>query len=95
MGEGGRSQQMHEATRRVLGVLLRSLDGFTRGRYIVIGATNRKQDLDLALRSRFSTSVFFQLPDTETRSTPPLPKAFFPVISFQQRQNTCTHAFNA
>lgn len=36
---------MHEATRRVLGVLLRHLDGFdsTRKRTIVIGATNRKQ----------------------------------------------------
>ena len=36
---------MHEATRRVLGVLLRHLDGFdsTNKRTVVIGATNRKQ----------------------------------------------------
>lgn len=36
---------MHEATRRVLGVLLRHLDGFdsTSKRTVVIGATNRKQ----------------------------------------------------
>lgn len=37
--------EMHEATRRVLGVLLRHLDGFdsTKKRTVVIGATNRKQ----------------------------------------------------
>lgn len=37
--------EMHEATRRVLGVLLRHLDGFdsTNKRTVVIGATNRKQ----------------------------------------------------
>ena len=36
---------MHEATRRVLGVLLRHLDGFDSAgkRTVVIGATNRKQ----------------------------------------------------
>jgi hypothetical protein len=35
---------MHEATRRVLGVLLRHLDGFDSSkRTVVIGATNRKQ----------------------------------------------------
>eukprot|EP00884_Botryococcus_braunii_P018009 jgi/Botrbrau1/4892/Bobra.118_1s0006.1 len=62
-----RDHNMHEATRRVLGVLLRSLDGFSRGRYQVIGATNRKQDLDLALRSRFTASVLFDLPDEPTR----------------------------
>ena len=37
--------EMHEATRRVLGVLLRHLDGFDSAgkRTVVIGATNRKQ----------------------------------------------------
>lgn len=39
-----RSNDMHEATRRLLGVLLRHLDGFDTSRHtVVIGATNRKQ----------------------------------------------------
>lgn len=63
-------------------MLLRSLDGFTRGRYIVIGATNRTEDLDKALRSRFSISVFFGLPDAETRSTPLLLQALSPEALF-------------
>jgi SpoVK/Ycf46/Vps4 family AAA+-type ATPase len=58
---------MHEATRRILGVLLRQLDGFEGKRSIVIGATNRKQDLDAALRSRFSSSIYFQLPGLTCR----------------------------
>ena len=45
---------MHEATRRLLGVLLRHLDGFeTNKRSVVIAATNRKEDLDPALLSRY------------------------------------------
>ena len=44
---------MHEATRRLLGVLLRHLDGFeTNKRSVVVAATNRKEDLDPALLSR-------------------------------------------
>lgn len=64
-----RSTEMHEATRRVLGVLLRHLDGFdsTSKRTVVIGATNRKQDLDPALISRFSTSINFGLPSQQCR----------------------------
>jgi SpoVK/Ycf46/Vps4 family AAA+-type ATPase len=65
-----RSTEMHEATRRVLGVLLRHLDGFdsTNKRTVVIGATNRKQDLDPALISRFSTSANFGLPNESCRA---------------------------
>lgn len=65
-----RSSEMHEATRRVLGVLLRHLDGFdsTHKRTVVIGATNRKQDLDPALISRFSTSINFGLPSESCRA---------------------------
>jgi SpoVK/Ycf46/Vps4 family AAA+-type ATPase len=63
--EGG---SMHEATRRVLGVLLRHLDGFEgRKGSLVVGATNRKQDLDPALRSRFSATIEFPLPDEHGR----------------------------
>lgn len=64
-----RSSDMHEATRRLLGVLLREMDGFdTSKRTIVIGATNRKQDVDPALLSRFDSSIKFDLPDVECRS---------------------------
>ena len=91
---------MHEATRRILGVLLRHLDGFDSGgvdasdgpdgsgsggsnssssgdssgvssgrrqRVVVIGATNRRQDLDPALLSRFTASVHFGLPSEACR----------------------------
>lgn len=36
-------------------------------RAVVIGATNRKQDLDPALISRFSATVTFELPTDECR----------------------------
>lgn len=63
-----RSGEMHEATRRILGVLLRHIDGFdSKKRSIVVGATNRPQDLDPALRSRFSTIISFELPGEEYR----------------------------
>ncbi|DBA82674.1 TPA: hypothetical protein ACH3X1_006917 [Trebouxia sp. C0004] len=64
-----RNSEMHEATRRLLGVLLRHLDGFeTNKRSVVIAATNRKEDLDPALLSRFNTSVQFGLPDEICRA---------------------------
>lgn len=64
-----RNSEMHEATRRLLGVLLRHLDGFeTNKRSVVIAATNRKEDLDPALLSRFNTSVQFGLPDEACRA---------------------------
>lgn len=46
---------LHEASRRLLSVLLREMDGFDAAhkRAVVIGATNRKEDLDPALLSRF------------------------------------------
>jgi hypothetical protein len=66
---------MHEASRRLLGVLLREIDGFNHRdsssssssdgsggdgsqRSVVIGATNRRQDLDAALLSRWACSAF-------------------------------------
>uniref|UniRef100_A0A061SM40 26s protease regulatory n=2 Tax=Tetraselmis sp. GSL018 TaxID=582737 RepID=A0A061SM40_9CHLO len=64
-----RGADMHEATRRTLGVLLRQLDGFDASRRsVVIAATNRKADLDPALLSRFDASVFFGLPDAGARA---------------------------
>ncbi len=66
---------MHEATRRLLGVLLRQLDGFgPQSKSIVVGATNRRQDLDPALLSRFDASVTFGLPSESNR------RAWFPDI---------------
>ncbi|PON91300.1 Spastin [Trema orientale] len=63
-----RDGEMHEATRRVLSVLLRQIDGFEQDKkVVVIAATNRKQDLDPALISRFDSLITFGLPDRETR----------------------------
>jgi ATP-dependent Zn protease len=66
---GSRDQGMFEATRSVLSVLLRKLDGMEGlQRTILIGATNRKSDLDSALVSRFDRSIYFPLPNLEERS---------------------------
>ncbi|MCL7035038.1 hypothetical protein MKW94_011809 [Papaver nudicaule] len=63
-----RDDGMHEATRRILSVLLRQIDGFEQEkRVVVIAATNRKEDLDPALISRFDSMITFDLPDQKTR----------------------------
>ncbi|XP_061340804.1 uncharacterized protein LOC133287254 [Gastrolobium bilobum] len=63
-----RDSEMHEATRRILSVLLRQIDGFEQDKkVVVIAATNRKEDLDPALISRFDTMITFGLPDHHTR----------------------------
>jgi hypothetical protein len=65
---GSRSNNMFEATRRVLSVLLRYLDGFeTKGEILTLGATNRPEDLDNALLSRFDHNVHFPLPNEKER----------------------------
>ncbi|HMW03631.1 MAG TPA: ATP-binding protein [Leptospiraceae bacterium] len=66
---GSREEGIVEATRKLLSVLLRKLDGFEgKPRTITIGATNRKQDLDRALLSRFDKSIYFPLPDPRERA---------------------------
>lgn len=66
---GSREEGIVEATRKLLSVLLRKLDGFEgKPRTITIGATNRKQDLDRALLSRFDKSIYFPLPDVRERA---------------------------
>ncbi len=66
---GSRDQNMFEATRRLLSVLLRKLDGIdAAANTITIGATNRKGDLDHALISRFDQSINFPLPNTSERA---------------------------
>ncbi len=66
---GNRDDGMFEATRKMLSVLLRKLDGFEgKPTTITIGATNRKQDLDRALLSRFDKVIFFPLPNLAERA---------------------------
>ena len=66
---GSREEGLFEATRRVLSVLLRKIDGFdTRDGILTIGATNRTQDLDRALLSRFDTIIRFPLPNASERA---------------------------
>jgi MoxR-like ATPase len=65
---GSRDKFMHEATRRVLSVLLRNLQGIAQSEHVlVIGATNRAGDLDGALVSRFNRVVRFELPSSPER----------------------------
>jgi SpoVK/Ycf46/Vps4 family AAA+-type ATPase len=65
---GSRDKLMHEATRRVLSVLLRNLQGIAQSENVlVIGATNRAEDLDRALMSRFNRTVRFELPTSAER----------------------------
>lgn len=60
---------MHEVSRRLLSVLLREMEGFDAEtkKTVVIGATNRKTDLDPALLSRFDLVLSFGLPDAACR----------------------------
>ncbi|TGL99605.1 AAA family ATPase [Leptospira jelokensis] len=64
-----REDGLFEATRNLLSVLLRKLDGFAeKTETITIGATNRKDDLDSALLSRFDRKIRFPLPNREERA---------------------------
>lgn len=64
-----RDANMFEATRRVLSVLLRKLDGLdAASTTITIGATNRMSDLDHALVSRFDQTIHFPLPNAQERA---------------------------
>lgn len=63
-----RDGETHEVTRRILSVLLRQMDGFEQDKkVVVVAATNRKEDLDPALVSRFDSMINFGLPDHQTR----------------------------
>ncbi len=65
---GSREEGMLEATRRILSVLLRKIDGFENSKKtLTIGATNRIEDLDHALISRFDTIIRFPMPNQEER----------------------------
>lgn len=61
-----RNEKLFEASRRLLSVLLRKIDGLeTQANIITVGATNRPQDVDSALLSRFDSILEFNEPATE------------------------------
>ena len=66
---GSRERDLHEASRRILSVLLRKIDGLLGAKGVtVLGATNRREDLDPALASRFAEVLEFPLPDDDDRA---------------------------
>ena len=65
-----RGDESHEASKRVVAQLLTLMDGFTSDtNVVVIAATNRPQDLDVALRrpGRFDWEIEFPYPDERDR----------------------------
>lgn len=66
-----RSRQQDQTHNSVVATLLSLLDGLkSRGSVIVIGATNRPDAIDPALRrpGRFDREIYFPLPTLEARS---------------------------
>ena len=59
----------HEASKRILSVLLRQIDGFDQHEIpaTLICATNRRKDLDSAFLSRVDSSIHFPLPSRDSR----------------------------
>ncbi|XP_043267467.1 fidgetin-like protein 1 [Venturia canescens] len=65
-----RSETEHESSRRIKTEFLVQLDGAATGeedRILVIGATNRPQELDEAARRRFVKRLYVPLPELEAR----------------------------
>ncbi|MEV4620219.1 AAA family ATPase [Asanoa sp. NPDC049573] len=65
-----RSEDAHEASRRIVAQLLTLMDGFSaQSNVVVIATTNRPQDIDLALRrpGRFDWEIEFPLPAQRDR----------------------------
>ncbi len=65
-----RSGDAHEASKRLVAQLLTLMDGFTsKDNVVVIAATNRPQDIDVALRrpGRFDWTIEFRSPDLRDR----------------------------
>jgi spastin len=67
----GRTDSEHEGSRRLKTEFLLQFDGVgsqsDTKRVLVMGATNRPQELDEAARRRFVKRVYIPLPDSETR----------------------------
>ena len=67
---GQRNEEAHEASKRVVAQLLTLMDGFkSNSSVIVIAATNRPEDIDVALRrpGRFDWQIDFPLPSPADR----------------------------
>ena len=65
-----RTEDAHEGSRRVVAQLLTLMDGFSADdRVTIIAATNRPEDIDVALRrpGRFDWELEFPLPDRSDR----------------------------
>ncbi|MCX6820720.1 MAG: ATP-binding protein [Candidatus Aenigmarchaeota archaeon] len=61
--------EMHEESVKVMSTLLTRLDGLkTRPGVLTIGATNRYEQLDPAIKRRFDSEVYFGLPDAKDRA---------------------------
>ncbi|MFS8098156.1 AAA family ATPase [Lentzea alba] len=67
---GQRTESAHEASKRVVAQLLTLMDGFTTdSNVVVIAATNRPEDIDVALLrpGRFDWEINFSLPNEQDR----------------------------
>ncbi|XP_031624050.1 fidgetin-like protein 1 isoform X2 [Contarinia nasturtii] len=65
-----RSESEHESSRRLKTEFLVQLDGTStaeKDRVLIVGATNRPQELDEAARRRFVKRLYVPLPDTSAR----------------------------
>jgi SpoVK/Ycf46/Vps4 family AAA+-type ATPase len=68
LGSSRETDQLHEASRRIVSTLLRKLDSFeSENDLLLICATNQKERLDPALLSRVDLSIKFDLPDAFAR----------------------------
>ncbi|MDO8210265.1 AAA family ATPase [Conexibacter sp. CPCC 206217] len=67
---GQRTEDAHEASKRVVAQLLTLMDGMSAAQQVtIIAATNRPQDIDVALRrpGRFDWQIEFPLPTVDDR----------------------------